>query len=177
MHEIEVKLKFEDKISVLHKLIELNATSKSQYSLRDTYYSLEHRNMKNAQDLLRIRQKDNKTELTFKGKCENESKIWKRIELTTGVEDGKTMTEILEHLKFNKILENVSYREYWQVDDVEIAFISLKIPCELEWIEIEGPSERKVQSVLNHIKDLTKVVGEEYFKKIDEAREKSKKVE
>jgi len=80
-------------------------------------------------------------------------------------------------LKFNKILENVSYREYWQVDDVEIVFISLKIPCELEWIEIEGPSEEKVQNVLNHIKDLTEVVGEEYFKKIDEAREKSKRVE
>jgi len=173
MHEIEVKLKFDDKDKILSKLKELGATFREKYELSDTYFSLEHTDMKNAHDLVRVRKKGEKSELTFKGKCETESNVWKRIELTTSLGDSETMLQILGYLKFNKILENKSLREYWMIGDTEIAFISLLHPVKLEFIEIEAPSEEKVNKVLKELNGLVEIVGEEYFKKIDEAREKA----
>ena len=174
MHEIEVKLKFEDKEKIVGKIKELGAKFREKYDLEDTYFSLKHNDMKNAHDLVRVRKKQDKAELTFKGKCETESHVWKRIELNTPIGDSETMMQILENLKFNKIIENKSLREYWDLEDVEIAFISLVHPVEINWIEIEAPSEEKVQKVLDELKGFAKVVGEEYFKIIDEAREKAK---
>ena len=174
MHEIEVKLKFENKEKIVEKLKELGAKLREQYDLEDTYFSQEHDDMKNAHDLVRIRKKGEKAELTFKGKCETESHVWKRVELNTPIGDSETMIQTLGYLKFNKILKNKSAREYWDLEDIEVAFISLAHPIELDWIEIEGPSEEKVQKVLDELKDLAEVVGEDYFNVIDEAREKAK---
>lgn len=175
MHEIEVKLKFEDKDKILSKLKELGATFREKYELSDTYFSLEYTDMKNAHDLVRIRKKGEKSELTFKGKCETESNVWKRIELTTSLGDSQAMLQILGYLKFNKILENKSIREYWMIGDTEIAFISLLHPVKIEFMEIEAPTEEKVKEVLSELNGLAEVVGEEYFKRIDEVRENANK--
>ncbi|MBI2630248.1 class IV adenylate cyclase [Candidatus Pacearchaeota archaeon] len=174
MHEIEVKLKFEDKEKIVSKLKSLGAKFREKYELTDIYFSLKHNDMKNAHDLIRIRKKGDKAELTFKGKCETESHIWKRIELTTNLGDSEAMLQILGYLKFNKILENKSLREYWDLADTEIAFISLIYPAKIDFIEIEALSEEKVQKVLDELKGLAEVVGEDYFKKLDEVREKAK---
>ena len=61
-------------------------------------------------------------------------------------------------------------REYWIIEDTEIAFISLTLPTCLEWIEIEAPSEEKVQHVFNQLKGLVEIAEEDYFKKIDEKK-------
>ena len=124
--EIEVKLKFDDKNKVISKLKEINAVFRDKQELFDSYFSLKNDDMKNAHDLVRIRVKNGKGELTFKGKSENKSHIWERIELNTSVGDPKTMLEILNHLGFNKILEKYS----------EIIFSCCFINCSLSILKV-----------------------------------------
>ena len=111
MHEIEVKLKFKNKAEVIRELERLGAKFREKYELEDTYFSLEHGDMKNIHNLIRVRKKKGQSELTFKGKCETKSDIWKRLELSTSIGDSETMVKILKNLNFNKILENRSVRE------------------------------------------------------------------
>ena len=126
--------------------------------------------MSNTHDLIRIRKKNGKAELTFKGKCETESDIWKRIELNTEINDPDMMTKILEYLHFNTLLQNESQREYWTLDNVEIVFIDLVKPLPLSWIEIEGPSEEKIQRILDQLGNDVEKIGEEFFKTLDEVQ-------
>ena len=70
MHEIEIKLTYEDKENVLSKLKSLGAEFKDAYELNDIYFSLTAKDMKDAQEFVRIRKKGDNSELTFKGKKE-----------------------------------------------------------------------------------------------------------
>ena len=167
-HEIEIKLKYEHKQKLIEKLEEIGAKLKKKETLEDTYFSLDHTDMSNTHDLIRIRKKNGKAELTFKGKCETESDIWKRIELNTEINDPDMMTKILEYLHFNTLLQNKSQREYWTLDNVEIVFIDLVKPLRLSWIEIEGPSEGKIQRILDKLGNDVEKIGEDFFKKLDQ---------
>ncbi len=170
MHEIEVKLKFQDKEKVISRLKEIGAKFKEKYELEDSYFNLTHKDMKNTHDLLRVRKKGNKSELTFKGKVENNSDTWKRIEINTEIKDPEARIKILDYLKFTKIMENKTTREYWELNDTEIAIISIKKPAEIDFIEIEGKNEEIINGVLDKLKPLVEVIGEDYFKKIDDAQ-------
>lgn len=172
MHEIEIKMKFRDKAAVIAKLQSLGATFKEKYTLRDTYFSPDQTDMREAKNLLRIRTKNDHAELTFKGVRESDAAIWKRIELTTGISDAETLVKILEHLSFNRLLDNESTREYWMLGDAEIAFITLTLPVSLAFLEIEAPSEASVASIVAQLNGLAEAVDESYFKVIDEARSK-----
>ncbi|MBS3134573.1 class IV adenylate cyclase [Candidatus Woesearchaeota archaeon] len=169
-HEIEVKLKYEDKNAIVTKLHELGAKSEEKYRLDDIYFSQEHTDMSNAHDLIRIRTKRDKSELTFKGKCETDDKIWKRVELSTGVDDADSLLKIFKYLKFHEISKNKSIRELWKLGNVEVMFVDFIEPHSLKFIEIEGPSKEKVQKVIDKFGDLVTEVGEESFKKFDETR-------
>lgn len=171
-HEIEIKLKYADKEKIIARLQELKAKFREKYDLADAYFSLTHTDMSNAHDLVRIRQKNEVAELTFKGKCETEGHIWKRIELSTGIGDPESMLQILTYLRFNKISENKSHREFWDLGNVEIAFINFIYPDKIDFIEIEGPSEEEIEVILVKLGDLVTKVGEEGFKKFDEKRKK-----
>lgn len=176
-YEIEIKLKYEeeDKDEIIAKLNEMGANSEESYELHDTYFSLKHKDMSNAHDLIRIRNKNGKAELTFKGKCETEGHIWKRMELSSGITEPEKMIQILKYLEFNIISENKSQRELWRLNDIEILFIDFTSPSQLKFLEIEASSEEKIQSILQCLGDLVTKVGEENFQKFDEAREKTNK--
>lgn len=173
-HEIEIKLSFKDKDAIITQLKKLGATFKEKYTLQDTYFSLEDTDMKNAKDFLRLRVKGGAAEVTFKGKRETESDIWKRIELTSKVDNPEAVAQMFNHMQFYTLLENHSEREYWQLGAVEIAFIELTKPAKLKFMELEGPSEEEVQKVLDQLKGLVEKVGEDYFKILDEANKRKK---
>ena len=170
MKEIEVKLTYKNKEKVIEKLKEIGACFREKYDLEDHYYSLTRKNMSNTNELLRVRKKGSKKELTFKGKCETEGNIWERVELNTDIGDIETMLKIFEHLKLNKLSNNKSTREYWDIEDVEIAFIDIIHPLSIKFIEIEGPTKEKVERVLKLLGNTVKEAGEEIFKKLDELR-------
>ncbi len=170
MKEIEVKLTYEDKDKVIERLKEIDAIFREKYLLEDHYFSLTGTDMSNTNDLLRIRKKGNHQELTFKGKCETEGNIWERIELNTDIGSAETVLKIFEHLKLNNLSTNKSFREFWDIKDVEIVFSDITYPAEIKFIEIEGPTKEKVQGVLDLLGDLVVEAGEEIFRKLDEAR-------
>ena len=130
--------------------------------------------MSNTNDLLRIRKKGDQQELTFKGKCETEGNIWERIELNTDIGNAETVLKMFEYLKLNNLSTNKSFREFWDVKDVEIVFSDITDPAEISFIEIEGPTKEKVQEVLDLLGDLVTEAGEEIFRKLDEARKAKK---
>ena len=170
MKEIEVKLTYKDKNKVIEKIKEIGAVFREKYILEDYYFSLTGTDMSNTNDLLRVRKKGNKQELTFKGRVENEGSIWERIELNTDISDAETVLKMFDHLKLNKLSVNKSYREFWDIGDVELVFSDITYPAEISFIEIEGPTKEKVEEVLKKMGDVVKEAGEEIFKKLDEAR-------
>lgn len=172
MKEIEVKLTYKDRNIVINKLKEIKAVFREKYVLEDHYYSMNGKDMSNSNELIRVRKKGDKSELTFKGKCENQSNIWERVELTTSLGNPESMLKILESLKFNKLSVTKSNREIWNLDDVEIAIIEIFYPANIDFIEIEGPTKEKVEKTLNLMGKTVKEATEEIFKHLDEARNK-----
>jgi len=170
MKEIEIKLTYKDRGKIVEKLKEIGAVFREKYVLEDYYFSLTGTDMSNTNDLLRIRKKGSKNELTFKGKCESEGNIWKRVELNTDIGDAEVVLEMFKYLKLNNLSTNKSSREFWDMNDVEIVFSDITYPTEISFIEIEGPTEEKVEMVLKLLDGLVKEAGEEIFKKLDEAR-------
>jgi len=172
--EVEVKLNYKDKNLVVSRLKSLGAQLKEKYELLDAYYSNAHHDMSNTHELLRIRKKKGKAELTFKGKCKDQRGIWERVELTTSITNPEVMHEILTRLGFKKITENKSIREEWTLNQTKITFIHFTHPAELKLLEIESPQPREIQKITEQLQELTSPAGEETFqKKFDQKKEKS----
>lgn len=170
MKEIEVKLLYQDKDKLIEKLKELGAVFREKYLLEDYYFSLTGTDMSNSNELLRIRKKGEDQELTFKGKCESEGNIWERIELNTSVGDADAVLKMFELLKLNNLSMNKSFREFWDIGDVELVFSDITYPAEISFVEIEGPTKESVEKVLDLLGELVQEAGEEIFKRLDEAR-------
>ena len=166
MHkEIEVKLKYKNKEKVVNKILEKSGKFLEKYSLSDTYFG-KGRDMSNSNELLRVREKGDYKELTFKGKCKNSGNIWERTELTVEIKDAEIMKKILEKtgMKFIKI--NNSVREYYSLFSCEIIFVEILKPSYLEFMEVEG-DKNSIKKVLKTLKGLAEEVGEDIFKNLD----------
>ena len=166
MHETEVKLKCDDPESLKKKLESLGAKFREKYSLNDTYFS-HGKDMATAKDFVRVRKKNKISEVTYKGKCEDKKGVWTRIELTSKIDEPKAIKQILTLLKLNKIKENKSFREIWDYQNIEIAFIKITFPKDLSFIELEGKNEESIHSLLSELGDSVEIVGKDYFKILD----------
>lgn len=173
--EIEVKLKYKNRKSVINRLKTLGAEKIEDISLIDRYYGLGHSDMSNKNNIVRIRTKNNDSELTFKGNTKNMNNVWERTELTVAIDDPEVMEQILLLSGFNKIKINKSEREIWRIGQVHIEFIDFIIPEKLQLIEIEAKDTRTVDSVVEKLGKLVSRVGEESFNKFDAKRENIKK--
>lgn len=76
------------------------------------------------------------------------------------------MERILLQLGFFKTRENISFRETYNLNKLEIAFIDFKKPKKLSIIELEG-SENKIKQLLKKLRNSVKQIREEAFKKFD----------
>jgi adenylate cyclase class 2 len=168
MHEIEIKLAFEDKQKVHDLLISLGFKSMGDETIEDTYYSQEASKLKDAKKFLRIRKKGDFSELTFKGEVESDRDVCKRVELNSGLKDSESMQKILECLGYNVIRKNKSNRQYYKFDNVEIVIVEYFEPVKLNYLEIEGPSEKSVMGVRDKLGDSVSDFPEDSFKKMDE---------
>jgi predicted adenylyl cyclase CyaB len=173
MKEIEVKLTYKDKEKVLAKLKEIGAVFREKYDLEDYYFSIHGTDMSNSNDLLRVRKKGAKQELTLKGKCETSGNVWERIEINSPVGDYQAVLKMFDHLKLNKLSVNKSYREVWDLGDAEILFSDITYPAKVSFMEIEAPSAERVNEVVKLLGNLVKEAGEEIFKILDQARKKA----
>lgn len=169
--EIEIKLLFRNKKSIISKLGKKMKLDK-KLVISDKYYSNADNkaDMSNKNNLIRIRNFDNKVELTYKGKALDNKNIWHRTELTTEIKSPEIMEGILDNLGFKKISEYKSKKEYWHFDNLEIVFARFSLPASLEFMEIEGTSEKKIRKVVKQLGNNVKEVGEEIFKIFDNKR-------
>ena len=163
--ETEIKRKYKNKNQIIHLIKKLGAKFKEKYELHDTYFSFQ-KDMSNKHEIVRIREKGNSSELTLKEKCKSKGNIWKRVELTCKIDNPQIMCEILVNLGLSKIKENISYREIYLLDGMEIAFIDFSKPSKLSLIELEGP-ESNIKKMIKLLGNSVKIVGEEAFSKFD----------
>jgi predicted adenylyl cyclase CyaB len=163
--ETEIKLKYNNKNQIIQLIKKLGAKFKEIYELHDTYFSF-HKDMSNKHEIVRIREKGNSCELTFKGKCKSKGNVWKRDELTCKIDNPRIMCEILVNLGLSKIKENISHREIYLLDGIEIAFIEFTKPSKLSLIELEGLQD-KIKKIIKLLGNSVKIIGEEAFSKFD----------
>jgi len=164
-HEIEIKLKYNNKERVLKKMNDLGAKFKEKYLLHDTYFGFT-KDIGNKNKLVRIREKNKFYELTFKGEAEDKNHVWKRVEINTEIKEPNKVMEIIYNLGLVKIKENESEREIYLLKKLEIAFIDFKLPAELSVIELEG-SEDEINWLVGELGDSVERVGEDFFKIFD----------
>ncbi len=170
MNETEIKLAYFDKERIIYRLKELGAVFKSNQEINDVYYSNKYNSLEEAKTFIRIRTKNKKSELTFKGEISSNDDIWKRIELNSGIENLDNVKKILELLGFKILLNNTTIREYWILNDVEIAIINILEPAKVDYLELECDNEDKIKEVRLKLGGLVSSVKEDHFKKLDEAR-------
>ena len=165
--ETEIKLEYNNKNQIIKIIKELGAEFKEKYALHDTYFSF-HKDMSNKHEIVRIREKGKSCELTFKGKCKSKGNVWKRAELTCKIDNPEIMRGILVNLGLFKIKENMSQREIYLLNSIEIAFIDFTKPSKLSLIELEG-TEKQIRKIIKKLGSSVKEVGEETFGKFDRA--------
>jgi predicted adenylyl cyclase CyaB len=173
MKETEIKLSFNDRQKVIARLKELGASFKENVEIIDSYYSNDSKSLNEAKTFIRIRKKGAFSELTFKGEIESSGDVWKRPEINSQINDPESMEKILEALKFSKILKNRTIRECWKFGDLEIVIVNIIEPAQVDYMEIEGEDEIKIQEFVNKLGDAVSPIPKDHFKKLDEAKNRS----
>ncbi len=167
MKEIEIKLKYNDEKAFRDKLKTLKAKVTQTYEIIDCYYAKEGENMKNAQNLLRVRTKKEESELTFKGKRETESDVWERVEINVPIQKPENMGRILNEIGFKLIRKNRTVREYFLLKNTEIVIVKIIEPAKINFVEIEGKTAESVGKVAGLFKGVLEPIGDDYFSAMD----------
>jgi predicted adenylyl cyclase CyaB len=164
--EIEIKIKYKNKEKLLSLFKKLSFKFKEKREISDSYFALEN-SMSNKNNLYRIRTLNNKKELTLKNNCVDKNGIWTRNEFNVNIDNIKDMTSILKSFGCKLIKENSSTREIYEKNRVVLEFIKYKKPKKLEFVEIEGPDEKTIKTLIKKLGDNIEIVGEEIFNIFD----------
>jgi len=164
--EIEIKLIYNDLGEAEKALAACNLKKEETIDLIDRYYGKQD-GMENTHDLIRIRQKGNKKELTFKGSCKDEKGVWTREELNIPILDVEAMNQFLLKIGLKLIKENASKRTFWRDNLTEVVFIDYSKPTKLTLIEIESTSKEEIDGIVKGLGNNAKIVGEEIFSCFD----------
>ncbi|ADI75067.1 adenylyl cyclase CyaB [Methanohalobium evestigatum Z-7303] len=135
---IEVEVKARTDLETARKMLEDEGARfiETEHHF-DSYYNAPHRDFASTDEALRIRSRDNKTFLTYKGKkMDSVSKT--REEFETPV-DSENMRNILLSLGFREYGIVEKEREVYKLDDFVIALDSVEQLG--EFIEVELESE------------------------------------
>lgn len=172
--EIEIKLAIRNKERVL-SLLKSKGEFIKQISINDTYYGLEDTKMRNTKKIIRIREKNkNDVELTYKSKAHDNNNVWHRTELTVKVSSAHLMDKILSHIGIKGIYKYKSKKEYWKLDNLEVVIAQFTEPAFLEFMEIEGKSEKDIKRLISKFGNNVTEVGEYFFKVFDNTRTNNK---
>ncbi len=118
MKEIEVKILEIDVKETIRKIEELGGIKTYEGEVITTYYDSRHK-LHNQGRVLRLRRKDDKTELTFKEKISDD--LFKSMnEFETIVGDYKTMDTILQGIGFKPCRELSKRRTSYSIGEVHV---------------------------------------------------------
>lgn len=150
--EIEAKLKVDGHSRIIEKLDSLKAVFVQELLQSDYYFESDTDQMKNNDRCLRIRYQQGPqgglVELTYKGP--REPGKWKtRTEIQLEIRDAKKMSRLLNALGYHRSLAIEKKRMVYELDECEIMLDDL--PIIGKYIEIEGPSEEKINRIQNQL--------------------------
>ena len=162
-HEIEVKLWYKDKNKIDSILNKLGAKQKEKIVIVDTYFDNPKDPFNVSEEVLRIRQVGKKSEVTYKGASENDSHIVKRREMNIEINNPEEFTNLLKALGYEIMTEVTDNREIWKYKGMSIEFESKvsKNVARTDYVEIEGPSEEKIQSLIEQLEPHVTIITKE----------------
>ena len=151
-HEIEAKIKVPALAPTVTKLKELGAKFMHNIHQVDTYFMDTHKLLHKKDCGLRIRQEVisgvHSALITFKG-ARTAGKYKTRPEFETGIDNVEMMENIFEALGYHSRLVVEKKRSMWNLNGCEVCLDEL---TELgSFIEVEGPDEAAVESVLSEL--------------------------
>lgn len=153
--EVEIKTKIEPSQieTIKRKLSSLGAVLKEKIKEKDSYFTAPHRDFIKTRECLRIRERDNFLELTYKGvttKLMNSKKQFWKSEINLPLSCSKREIEsLLEALNFKKIVEVIKEREKYELRKQNINLDNIK---NLGWfLEVESTAkdEKERQKALD----------------------------
>ncbi|HEY1684772.1 MAG TPA: class IV adenylate cyclase [Tepidisphaeraceae bacterium] len=154
MLEIEAKLRIADFSPLRAQLEKLGAVRLGQRDETNIFFDTPDRRLLAADKGLRLRhQRDLATQhdqfiLTFKGP-NLPGPLKQREERELTIESATSAIALLKSLGYEPIFQFQKRREIWQLNDCEIALDEL--PDLGKFVEIEGPSENAIQSLLQQL--------------------------
>jgi adenylate cyclase, class 2 len=152
MLEIETKIIDADIALLKKKLKELGIKRLGPVKLRRWVFDLPHK--KGEDKYLRVRNDGKTSTLTYKHRKGRGLRNTEEIE--TEISDFDKVVKVLSKVS-NKIYYQENIRETYKYKDVEITINKWpKIPA---YLEIEGPSEKKIYSCIKELKIDGKIIG------------------
>ena len=156
MFEVEVKVK------VNNDTIKKFLKSKGCFdkALKQNDYIFVHKSVKNGEvpkggNILRIRTQNNKNILTLKQK----GNLFDSLELETGVDSIKAMTDILSCMEYNLIVNVNKKRETTRYNGMVICFDEVESLGKFIEAEIIVKTEKEMPEALNKIMSFYKQFG------------------
>ncbi|MDD5145446.1 MAG: class IV adenylate cyclase [Candidatus Pacebacteria bacterium] len=143
--EIKVKINRSEADSIRKKLLMLGAILKEKKKEKDAYFTSAYEDFIKSKICLRIRQKDDALELTYKGPTtkdmDNKKQFWKpefNILLKSSKEEAESL---LQALNFIKVAEVIKERETYDLGNQKITIDNVE---NAGWfVEIEGINIKK----------------------------------
>lgn len=169
MIEVEIKAKIEDHVSIYEKIKEMGGVYSHSEKQHDIYFNGEHKNFKESDEALRIREipegNDLKRILTYKGpKLNKETKTRKEIEVC--VDDTESMIEILVNIGFKPSAIVKKMRRIFTYNDFTITVDKLEELGYFMEIEYVTSDESNIDKIQNDIFSIFKKLGiEDGFEK------------
>lgn len=168
MEEIEVKLKYKNRAKIITWLKQNNFKLARKKEIRDLYFGLGCDSMSGINSFYRIREVVGVlTEFTLKDSFQENNGIKTRREINVKIDDSKKMANILTSFGCILIKEHCSEREIWENGQVQFEFIDYCKPTKLSLIEIEGPNNKTIQTLIDSLGDNVRVASEELFSAFD----------
>lgn len=151
--EIKVKIRLSQIKSLRKKIFALGANFQRKVKENDIYFTAPHRDFIKTKECLRIRERDNFLELTYKGPTtelmSSKKQFWKS-EINLPLSCSKREIEsLLEALNFKKIVEVIKEREKYELGKQSISLDNIK---NLGWfLEVENTAkdEKERQKALD----------------------------
>jgi adenylate cyclase class 2 len=164
MIEVEIKIPIDD-IEKLRNIIKRRGTLVSIIKQNDIYFQHPSRDFSLTDEALRLREEDNKYQLTYKGpKISEMSKT--RTEITINVNDFNKTKQLLEYLGFKTFINITKIRETYKINE---SFVSIDYVNGLGYyaeLEKEVSDIRRVSEIENELINLAKDLGLDVTKNI-----------
>jgi adenylate cyclase class 2 len=157
MLEIEVKIRVDELGPVRSRLIEAGASGPERAHERDIYYNASDRDFARTDEALRIRYSGDHCVLTYKGAKLTGYSAKAREELSTSVESGLVLEQILERLGFQRTAEVEKTREYYRFRNASVALDEVKGLG--EFVEIERCTIGEGHDLQREIVEIARELG------------------